>query len=74
MTVPGTLRPDLAGELLIWRPVLAGKCGLEEIKSGVYTLTDLQKLNALLDLQSDLHEQAMDDARKKAKGGGNGGG
>ena len=70
VTIPGTLRPDLENELLIWRPILAGKCRLEEVKAGIYTLVDLQKLNALLDMQSDIQQQAIDDARKDQKKGG----
>ena len=70
VTIPGTLRPDLENELLIWRPILAGKCRLEEVKSGIYTLVDLQKLNALLDMQSDIQQQAIDDAKKDQKKGG----
>ena len=57
-------------KLLIWRPILAGKCRLEEVKSGVYTLVDLQKLNALLDMQNDIQQQAIDDAKKDQKKGG----
>jgi len=40
------------------------------VKSGVYTLVDLQKLNALLDMQSDIQQQAVDDAQKESKKGG----
>lgn len=54
---------------MIWRPILAGKCRLEEVKSGVYTLVDLQKINALLDMQSDIQQQAIEDAKKETKGG-----
>ena len=49
---------------------MAGKCRLDEVKSGVYTLVDLQKLNALLDMQSDIQQQAIDDAKKDQKKGG----
>jgi hypothetical protein len=49
----------LTEELFIWRPVLAGKVTLTEIKSGVCSLTDLLKLNALLDHEIAAQHAAM---------------
>lgn len=33
---------------------MAGKCTLAEVKAGVYSLVDLLKINALLDMQDDV--------------------
>jgi hypothetical protein len=49
--------------LWIWRPILAGKVSLREVKDGVATAEDLQALNALLDMQSDI-EAAQYEAAK----------
>lgn len=54
-------------QLLIWRPILAGRCSLDEVKRGVYALVDLQKMNALLDMKTDIHNQAMDDANQEGR-------
>lgn len=57
--MPGTLRPDLEEELLYWRPILAGKVTKQELDSGCWTLVDLLKINALLDMEIDAqHAQA----------------
>jgi hypothetical protein len=42
---------------------MAGKVTLTEVKTGVATIHDLQAINALLDMQSDLEEAAMKDAK-----------
>jgi len=47
------LRPDLESELWIWRPILAGKVALVDVKRGRVSVEDLHKLNALLDMQAD---------------------
>lgn len=62
--MPGVLRKDLENELLIWRPILAKIVSLEEVKKGVYTLVDLQKINALLDMKSDVEQQAFNETQK----------
>jgi uncharacterized ParB-like nuclease family protein len=52
--------------LWIWRPINAGKVTLTEVKTGVATVEDLQKINALLDMQSDVdaaHYEAMKDKK-----------
>ena len=64
------MRPDLEAELLIWRPIMARRCTLEEVKAGVYTLADLQKMNALLEMQADIKDQIIEDNTPKQKGGG----
>ena len=43
---------------------------MAEVKRGAYTLADLQKINALLDMKDDIQAQAIDDAKKNMKGGG----
>lgn len=37
---------------------------MREIKQGDYTLADLQKINALLDMQGDVQDRADEDMRK----------
>lgn len=49
----------LSDELWIWRPILAGKVTLKEVKEGVATVDDLKKLNALLDMQSDIEMEQV---------------
>ena len=41
-------------ELLIWRPMREGMCTMTEIKSGICTLVDLLKMNAVLDAENDI--------------------
>lgn len=41
-------------ELIIWRPILAKIVNLDDVKSGRVTLADLQKICALMDMQSDI--------------------
>jgi len=52
--------------LWIWRPILAGKVTLREVKDGVADVEDLLKLNALLDMQSDIEAAAMDKSKSGA--------
>jgi hypothetical protein len=54
------LAPDLESEFWIWRPILAGKVTLTEVKSGTATILDLFKLGALLDMQADIEEASME--------------
>jgi len=49
----------LEQELWIWRPILARKVSLSEVKSGMCSVDDLMRLNALLDMTSDYENQAM---------------
>lgn len=51
---------------MIWRPILSKHCSLEEVKKGVYTLTDLLKINALLQMQDDIR---LANQPKPKKGG-----
>lgn len=37
---------------MIWRPVMAGHVTIEGIRRGEVTLTDLLKINALMDAQA----------------------
>ena len=51
---------------MVWRPVLAGKSTLKEMKSGAWSLDDVLKINALLDMQEDVELANL----PKPKGGG----
>ena len=53
----------LSEELWIWRPILAGKVQLRDVKDGTATIEDLKKLNALLDMQGDI-EAAQYEGKK----------
>lgn len=46
---------------------MAKLCTLEAVKSGTVTLADLQEMNAILEMQSDIQDQAMDDAKEENK-------
>lgn len=64
ITIPGKLRPDLSRESLIWRPVLAGKVTMTELKLGLVNLVDLLKINALLDMEADIQRYAAEHPKK----------
>jgi hypothetical protein len=49
---PGEISDELKREILIWRPVMAGKVSLADVKSGAVNVSDLQKINSLMDLQA----------------------
>lgn len=57
------LDEGLAGELWIWRPIMAGKVTLTEVKTGLATVEDLAAINALLDMQSDIEAKQMEAHR-----------
>ncbi|MDO4657897.1 hypothetical protein [Kingella sp. (in: b-proteobacteria)] len=38
---------------MIWRPVMARKISLAEVKNGTADLVDLMKINAILDMQDE---------------------
>lgn len=40
--------------MFIWRPVIAKVVSLQDVKTGVVTLADLVKINAILDMKSDM--------------------
>lgn len=65
--MPGTLREDLEEELLYWRPILAGKVTKQELDSGCWTLVDLVKINALMDMEIDTHNAQIEEAGKGGK-------
>jgi hypothetical protein len=45
-------------EATIWRPIMAGKVRIEEVKAGWVDLVDLLKINALLDFEAaQIHAQ-----------------
>jgi hypothetical protein len=56
----------LAAELWIWRPIIANKVTLKDVKDGTATIEDLQKINAILDMQSDI-ESAQYEGQKGKK-------
>nr|DAR50307.1 MAG TPA: hypothetical protein [Caudoviricetes sp.] len=47
----------MEAEFLIWRPVLARKISLAEVKDGTADLVDLLKINAILDMQDEAEAQ-----------------
>ena len=51
--MPGTLDDELKSEIIVWRPVMAKVITVQEVKSGAVTLSDLLKINAMLDMRSD---------------------
>jgi len=55
----------LTDELWIWRPILAGKCTLEGVLSGLVGIEELMKLNALLDMTSAYEAYAHHVSEKK---------
>jgi hypothetical protein len=56
----------LASELWIWRPIIAGKVTLSEVKNGTATIEDLQSINAILDMQTDMEAAQHEAARNKS--------
>jgi hypothetical protein len=48
------LREDVQHEWFIWRAILAGHCTISEVKSNLVTVSDLKRLNALMDAQDYL--------------------
>lgn len=54
------LHPDIKSEFLFWRIILEGIASLEEIER-TWSLDDLLRANALLDMRLDL----MEEAKKK---------
>jgi len=52
--------------LWIWRPILAGKCTLEGVLSGLVGIDDLLKLNALLDMSQAFEQYQHYMMEKKA--------
>lgn len=59
------LAESLSDELWIWRPILAGKCTLEAVLSGLVGIDELLKLNALLDMSEAYEAYANEQAMKK---------
>lgn len=55
----------MEGELWIWRPILAGKVALRDVKDGTVSIEDLDTLNGLLDMQADIDAAHYDAAKKK---------
>jgi hypothetical protein len=57
----------LEDELWIWRPILAGKCTLEGVLSGLVGVDELLKLNALLDMSTAYENYAHYKQEKSRK-------
>ena len=53
----------LKQELIIWRLVLQKICSLQELET-IWSLDDVLRANALLDMQSDLTEVESKKAKK----------
>jgi hypothetical protein len=62
----GKLSIDICNEWLIWRLVVSKVATLEEIRS-TYSLGDVLKLNAILDMREDVTEFQRIDAEKASK-------
>lgn len=50
----------------IWRPILAGKCTIEGVLSGLVTVEALLALNGLLDMQDAFEAFSHEKAKEKA--------
>ncbi len=48
----GRYRPEIKREFLIWRPVMAGRASVGEIRRREVLLLDLNKLNHLMDAEA----------------------
>jgi hypothetical protein len=46
----------------VWRPILAGKFTLTEVKTGVATVSDILAINALMDMQADIQAAQAKEA------------
>jgi hypothetical protein len=55
----------LTQELWIWRPILANKVTVTEVKNGTVTVEDLQRINAIMDMQKDIEAAQYAKANKK---------
>lgn len=42
--------PHIAGEMLLWRPIIRGKCTLHELRT-VYSFDDLADMHEALNLE-----------------------
>jgi len=52
--------------LWIYRPILAGKCTIEGVISGIVTIDHLMQLNALLDMSGAYEQYSHYMSEKKA--------
>ena len=57
------LHPDIKSEFLFWRIILEGIASLEEIERA-WSLDDLMRANALLDMRLDLLEESKKKGSK----------
>lgn len=51
----------------IYRPIIAGKCTLDGVLSGLITLDDILELNAVLDAVDAYQGYAQEQAEKRRK-------
>lgn len=56
----GRFRAELEAEFVIWRPVMARKISLAEVKDGTADLLDLLKINAIMDMQDEADRRASE--------------
>lgn len=63
--MPGKLSDDISFESIVWRPVVAGVITMTEVKTGLVTLVDLLKINALLDMKADIEYYYAKHPQKK---------
>jgi hypothetical protein len=54
---------------LIWRPILADKISIAEVKRGDVDLVDILKINALMDMQEAIEERAIERQRQQRNKG-----
>lgn len=61
----GKLREDVEFDWWIWRPILAGKCTLEGVLSGLVTVESLLALNGLIDMQDAFESFQHEEVKKQ---------
>lgn len=54
--------------MLVWRPVTAGLISIKEVKLGFVSLVDLLKINAILDMKSDIEKYYLQHPPQKDGG------
>jgi hypothetical protein len=55
--------PEVEQEFWIWRPIIAGKVTLRDVKDGTASVRDIQILNALLDMQADIQDKYQESVQ-----------
>lgn len=52
----GRFREDIEAQMVIWRPILAKRVGIADVRRGDVSLADLARLNAMLDFEAAVME------------------